>query len=201
MVQTAIWIPPSLCGCQLSMTAEWTDGSVVNGISYRHPKDPVKDTSIPAITNLQIVSVCPTHQPQTLSMIDTSIFFDTQSPQDPLSLALSAQYPHIPPAAVKIQNRGYLHYPIANPTPAECLYTFLTQYRGQSHHLPCGCKGFQWVDEKGNASYMNHPLHKPVKCNFHTADDINMAQAHIDCSTIMKKIDIASTSPQPAPAG
>lgn len=168
MMITAIWIPPSLCGCQLQMTADFTDGSVVDGISYRHPKDAIKDKDATPITNLRIISACAAHLPQTLTMIDTSVFFDS----DPIN-------------GGRKQNRGYLRYPIANPTSAECLYTFLSQYGGQTNSFPCGCKGHQFVDEHQNVTSLPHPV-VTQKCQKHLNDTPEMAQAKLDFDITVK---------------
>jgi hypothetical protein len=145
------------------MTAEFITGSVVDGISHRHPKDSVKDRSVPPISNLQIVSVCAEHQDQTLSMMNTSSFFDLDEETGELR-----------------QNRGYLIYPIANPTPAECLYTFLTQFKGGPHGYPCGCKSFLCIDEKGEARHLEHPKYPSKKCKQHKSDSISMERAALD---------------------
>lgn len=158
--EQALWTPPGLCGCQLSITAVWTGDSVKAGLSFRHP---VPKT----IQAISIVSVCPAHQPQTLSMPDTSGFFET----DPIT-------------GLPDQRRGYLNYPIASPTPAECLYTFLTSHRGQTHGYPCGCKAYQFFDENGNVSYLPHPRHTK-QCNGHKGDTLDMQAATQAFNTLM----------------
>src|SRR2546430_486325 len=107
-LRTAIWIPPSLCGCKLQITADFVDDSIVEGVSYRHPKPFT-------ITDLKIVAVCSGHKVHLAEMPDTSRFCDDG-----------------------VQHRGYLRYPIAHPTPAECLYTLLSMHRGQRHGYSCG---------------------------------------------------------------
>lgn len=155
MSQTAVWIPPSLCGCQLRITADFTDGSIVDGVTYRHP--------IPfTITDIQLINVCLGHTPQTLAMPDVIGLFD----RDLINGGTK-------------QSRGYLKYPIDNPSSAQCLYTFLSQYGGQTHSFPCGCKGHQLVDENKNISYMNHPLHSR-KCSSHKNDTKDMKNAKAD---------------------
>lgn len=165
MIQSAIWVPPSLCGCQLRMTADFTDGSVVDGVSYRHPKPFT-------VTDLQVVSVCAVHQPQTLVMLDISGLYDL----DPIT-------------GDQKQSRGYLQHPISNPTDAQCLYTFLSQYGGQTQSFPCGCKGHQFFDESKNVSYLDHPRHSR-KCIVHRNDTKDMKKAASDFKKSLEAITL-----------
>lgn len=187
MIQTAIWIPPSLCGCQIKMTADFTEGSVVDGITYRHPIDPIKAEKPCYVSNLEIVNVCSSHKDKTLSMLDTSVFFDDPLESNQMLVFLYKKYPHIPRPSLA-QNRGYLKYPINNPTPAECLYTFLSLQKGLNHGFPCGCYSFMTVDEKGKISHSQHPLYMVNKCIFHRNDNLEMEQAANDFNE-MTKID------------
>lgn len=156
MIQTTIWIPPSLCGCQLRITADWTSDSIKDGISYRHP--------IPfTIKAIEIVSVCPAHDG--VSMPDTLGLFEVDKETDTL-----------------IQRRGYLKHPIANPTQAEILYTFLSQFNGQTHRLPCGCQSHQFIDENKEVRYLQHEKHTK-KCHAHKHDTVDMEKAKDDHRT------------------
>lgn len=172
-IQTAIWIPPSLCGCQLQITADFPDGSVVNGVSYRHPKPFT-------ITNIVILSQCstPSHVAAAKAMVDTSRFFDapTATPGS-VQAWLDAKYPNVLPASV--QNRGYLKYPIANPTPAQCLYTFLSMHKGQKHSYPCGCSAHEWIDDVGVLTHVKHPTNT-AQCLCHQGDTVDMKNASAD---------------------
>lgn len=181
MIYTATWIPPGLCGCEFRITADWTepnDGT----IRYRHP--------IPhTITDIQITSICATHIPQSKVMMDTSVFFDTpalnpiqQFLQNKNAVALKPK-----------QNRGYLTYPIANPTPAQMLYSFFSMHAGQKEHLPCGCARYGFSDETNyaqimqgvdsraarNKTYVHHPSHTH-HCRHHPVDGPDCAQAVAD---------------------
>lgn len=157
-VQTAIWIPPSLCGCQIRMTADFTDGSVVNGISYKHP--------IPfTISRIEIVNACEHHLGHTSQMRDTEDLMEID------------QY-----TGNKFQQRGYLKHPINNPSPAECLYEYLCQYRGQTHGFPCGCKTHQFIDPlhpEKKITYLHHPHHHK-RCKAHQDDSLDMQKAKFD---------------------
>lgn len=170
-IQTSIWLPPSCCGCRIQLTGDFTDGSVVAGVSYRHP--------IPfTVTAVKALNICVTHQPNAQAMMDTSVFFDT--PQaDALAVFLAAKS-GATPAAAPVQNRGYLRYPIGNPTPDQCLYTFLSQHGGTVNRQPCGCTGFIFADEAGNTDFIQHPLHTR-HCAHHQSDTPDLKQAQADC--------------------
>lgn len=190
MIQTAIWIPPSLCGCQLRITGDFIDGSVINGVSYKHPAQYT-------ISNIDIVSVCDEHQPQTLEMPDTSVFFDT--PDEIITLPdgtnfaptlksfLTQKYPDI--ALPRTQKRGYLQYPITDPTPAHNLYTHFWHYCGQTHGLPCGCHAHQFINGRTSDAkhiYLDHPRHTH-KCHFHHNDTVDMQNAKADFEELAKQ--------------
>lgn len=178
MARTSIWIPPSLCGCQLQITADWANSDdIVNGVTYRHPT-PFSITDIKIIGN-----ACATHQPFTQSMIDTSIFFDDPE-ATPIGAYLSKLYP-VDVRTETVQQRGYLKYPIDQPTAAHFLYTFLSQYNGQAWSIPCGCKTYQFFDENKNGVCLNHPIHS-VKCTFHPNDTLDMQQAVLDWAAYNK---------------
>ncbi len=151
-IQTAIWVPPSLCGCQLRITADWTDGSIVNGISHRHP--------VPfTIKDIQIDSVCADHHDSTKQMPDVSRHYE----EDKFT-------------GEQVQHRGYLQHPIDNPTEAQCLYEFLCAFNGQIHTLDCGCSGYQVVEPNKDPEYKVHPVHGR-KCKDHKHDSIEMHEA------------------------
>lgn len=60
--QAVVWIPPTLCGCKLRITARWVD-DVSGGISYRHP--------IPgSIQRVQLMNVCPRHGNAKIEPVD-----------------------------------------------------------------------------------------------------------------------------------
>lgn len=155
MYASVVWIPPSLCGCQLRMGANFVENSVNDGISYRHP--------IPfTINKLEIVSVCDAHKQYSEVMTATDHLFDIDN--------ITGE---------SVQRRGYLRHPIENPTPAECLYTHLSRFGGQTHRLDCGCQAHQFVDENKNITYLHHP-HHARKCHRHKYDTHDMKQGRID---------------------
>lgn len=155
-IKSAIWIPPSLCGCKFQMKADFTDNSVVDGVSYRHPKPFT-------ITSLEIISVCDAHQPQMATLPDISGLMEIDS--------YTGQ---------SYQARGYLKFSeISVPTLAQCLYAFLSQFGGQAHGYPCGCQGHQFIDQKKNINYIEHPLHTR-KCHKHFDDSVDMQKATQD---------------------
>lgn len=169
MIKRSHWHPPSVCGCKFEIVADW-----VNDDGYRHPTPFT-------IQEIKLVNVCARHKQYALSMPDTSCFFDDISLTNPVVAFLSSKNPNIAHPAM-IQNRGYLKYPIANPTPAECLYTYFTKHKGQVWGLPCGCSTFQWIDDKGNLEHIVHPVHHK-RCHFHKEDTLDMTQAHTDYKT------------------
>lgn len=172
MAQTAIWIPPCLCGCQIQLTADFLDGDVINGVSYRHPKSGT-------ITDCQLISVCDDHVAQSKTQQDHSVFFSESKPDiSTLQGYLASKNPNIKPTLKQV--RGYLTYPIDNPTPAHNLYTYFSTHGGQKHSLSCGCSAHQYVGEDGVPVYIdNHPLNTK-KCDYHTDDTHDMQQAKID---------------------
>jgi hypothetical protein len=188
--QTKTWIPPSLCGCRLRITAEFT-GDESESVSYRHPKPFT-------VSNIQIIDVCPAHAPiaEKVEMPDTSRFFDLPEP-GAVDHFLAART-GVKPAPR--QTRGYLHYPIANPTGAECLYTALSMHRGQTHSLACGCQGFMHYDQDNHGAnpdaagtYREHPAHTR-RCDFHQGDTVDMAQARLDHEAYLARSRHAGTT-------
>ncbi len=166
-MQTVTYIPPALCGCEFKITADFHD--VVNGVTYQRP------TPF-SIRNIEIVKCCDSHQQYKKKMIDTSLFFDTPEPSSH-AVELMKKYPDIKIAPK--QSRGYLKYPIENPTEAEMLFTYHCLHKGQTHTLVCGCSAYQHKDDKGDIAYKDHPHHSK-KCDFHPKDTVNMKQAHAD---------------------
>lgn len=67
-METALWISPALCGCEIEITAQWIDAVIENGhrVSYRRP---IPNT----IQSMTIVNVCQDHQQ----------FVDWKLPKDP----------------------------------------------------------------------------------------------------------------------
>lgn len=165
MIQTAIWVPPSMCGCQLSITADFVDGSVIDGVSYRHP--------VPfTIQDIQIISVCDHHKSHMDAMPDVSWLFE-----------------HDEETGTATQRRGYLKYPIESPTGAECLYTFLCKLGGQSRSYPCGCKAFQFIDHDKKMKHVDHP-HHTKKCRNHKHDTADMAKAASDFAVLVSATNL-----------
>ena len=153
MHKEAIWIPPSLCGCKLRIAAEWPNADdIVDGVVYRHPKPFT-------ITDVQIVNVCDEHKAESESMPDTSDLFDIDNITGELK-----------------QTRGYLKYPIDNPTPAQNLYTHFYYHKGQIHGYPCGCQTFQHIDHNDVLSYKHHDRHHR-RCYKHKDDKMHMPNA------------------------
>jgi hypothetical protein len=107
------------------MSGDFGD-AVKDGVTARHP---IKGT----IHDLRIVEICPAHEQYARAMPDTSSFFDKEWLETDGPNAGVRWYPcDVPPPAnclpienAKVeQHRGYLLYPIRNPTSAQCLYTW-----------------------------------------------------------------------------
>lgn len=171
-VQTCIWHPPSCCGCQLRITGDFNPGSVENGISYQHPTPYT-------ITALEIVNCCADHDVNCKSMMDASVFFEVAQ-QNEIHSFLAQSQPSKRVTPKTYQARGYLKYPIDNPTPAQCLYTFLSQYAGTKNTQPCGCTGHLFRDEQGNVEWRDHPKFTG-HCDYHIDDTHDLQQARADC--------------------
>lgn len=175
MIKRIHWQPPSLCGCKLEIVADW-----VNEDGYRHP--------IPfTIQEIKIDTVCDNHKQYTFSMPDTSDLFDDISATNPVIVFLSSKNPKISSPS-NVQTRGYLRYPITNPSPAECLYTYLAKHGGQIHRLGCGCQAHQWIDENKVITYLSHPLYTK-KCHYHTEDTVDMSTARKHHDEYIKSLE------------
>jgi hypothetical protein len=166
-VRTVNWVPPSLCGCELRITGNFTS-EPVDGKHYQHP------TPF-SITGLEIVGVCSEHEQYAKAMPDVSRLYDTPAPDGIHGWLASQKGGQLPSK----QHRGYLKHPISNPTPAECLYTHLSFHRGQKWTLECGCSTFQHFDHENKLAHRKHPVHSN-QCEDHQGDDLEMTQAYAD---------------------
>lgn len=153
MLQTVIWQPPTLCGCQFRITADWSDKQ--EAVTYRHPTPFT-------IQKIELVTVCDDHKNTPVIMPDVSTLYDIDR--------FTGQ-----PA----QSRGYLRYPIDKPTLAEVLYTQFCMHKGQVRSFPCGCKAYQHICPAGNLTHVVHPKHTS-KCFIHANDTDEMDDAEWD---------------------
>lgn len=165
MIQTAIWLPPSDCGCQLKITADFRDESIVAGFTHRHPR-PL------SIRNIEIVNCCDRHaQAIKRGMQDTDHLFGECNI-----------------TGNKIQQRGYLKLPIEKPTDAEILYQYLCGHKSQTRSYPCGCRAYMWGDFNSNYKYIfKDGITR--KCFRHLHDTIDMAQAQAEFDASIPKTD------------
>jgi len=154
----ADWICPSLCGCVLTIDAQWSDDiQNVVGIntSYRHP--------VPfTIKSILVKSVCPTHTP----LMTTDILADPHF-GCPGYLCVGPVCTHLD------QNGVSQHTPKANASlnQSEKLYVHLFKYGSTTLKLDtCNCRVVH-VSDKSDSTIapVNHPLHTK-KCIFHTSD-------------------------------
>lgn len=78
MIRTRTFIPPTMCDCRLSVTAEWADKET--GDSYRHPKPFT-------ITGLEILTQCNQHNGVTNRPVDDDPWADREGymvvPEEP----------------------------------------------------------------------------------------------------------------------
>lgn len=161
-----IWICPALCGCELEITAEWpADSLVIDGngrkTSHMFPKGMVgkQGQEKQFIQSINVVNICPLHIGLDQTMPDTSGFFDMNNDDGALR-----------------QNRGYLLYPIANPTPGEILFTNLYGFLGRRQRsATCGCEMYNPVQtdqRRENVVELAHRKnpHLTKKCRHHLND-------------------------------
>lgn len=176
-LNTVLYIPPSL-DCELLITTEdWPENLTTfpygqrDGIpiTYRRMgelRDSFGNIVGTRIKSIEVLKVAPRYERWTREMPDASRFFyDKETDltayptEDDIRLA---ELRHM-----KDQVRGYLKYPIENPTPGERLFTFLCFTRSQSVGQPCGCQQHQWFDEKGAGPFLlDHPCYTKV-CRLH----------------------------------
>jgi len=175
--QTKNWVAPPLCGCELLITAEWTDEPTRgDGKRYQHPTGRT-------ITAIEIVTVCPVHE----AMITDAARFAVQTATLFGDVKLAIKMAGTDMALN--QRQGYLNYPIANPTDAEVLYTLLWFYGTQTQTLACGCV-LAACHHKilGQIAYYDHPLHAE-KCECHVSDTADGKQA---CAEHVAPADVAT---------
>ncbi len=131
------WLCPTLCGCRIRIEAKWLEGDIQpDGTSFRHP--------IPfTIRKTELIQCCAEHRPAlqyNTEEIHQHIFAKkTGFTRDELMVRNVWSN--------KVQVAGYLNYPIYNPTPAECLYTYLWRYCGNLWRPDtCGCHIYKSFD-------------------------------------------------------
>lgn len=156
MPETRNWICPEMCGCELKIIGTWI-----------FPIDYVSaNPSRGSVRSVDIVNVCDTHLPLLSQPIDETVFF---SGDDGNPILDENDQP--------IQVRGYLTYPITNPSDGEKLYSYLSRYGIFFNTLDtCGCKTSDSVNGyDGTRRPVCHPQMK--KCKLHKADDDLLTQA------------------------
>jgi hypothetical protein len=175
-----LYIPPSL-DCELLITASsWPEDLSAfpygqrDGvpITYRRAGE-IRDNTVfgniagSRIQAIEVLKVAPRYERWLHEMPDTSRFF--YSKETDISANPSETEKQLADLRHGVhQQRGYLKYPIANPTPGDMLFTALCSTRGQSHTLPeCGCQSYEWFDEAGNGHIIDHPIYTR-KCILHS---------------------------------
>ena len=159
-----LWHSPGVCGCRMLVSVtnkQAKDLDVRNGEIYQFVHNPKK---------LEIVAVCPEHRHFTEGFhADVQGFF------------------HRMPDGEYRQVRGYMCYPIAQPTAADYLYTNLYTQTGMTHQMDCGCVAYvsanrtskNEVDDKSIKYHEHHPWHTK-RCMRHH-NDVGHDQALEEC--------------------
>lgn len=151
-VREALWIPPTLCGCQLQITAQWTANSVLpEGVAFQHP--------IPyTVEGVKIVSVCAAHA----AHCTTPIPDDPYAGGRPGYIHLSNQPKRVWRDAFGRKTSGPIPLDVHRASEAERLYVHLARFTGNVHRPDtCACtQYFCFESHKPNeAVFLNHPLH------------------------------------------
>ena len=184
---TVTWVCPSLCGCKLDITAQWTE--VTSAESYRHP--------IPGtVTGVAIRTVCATHDSFRTDPLATDpydgrpgyIQVTTQANLRRVRRYLSDVEAADPEGVlfeivdgVKVPYREILPPGVRDPmtvTEAERVYIHLSRYAGQRWRPDtCGCVMYQVVDQfTGKVVAVPHAQYTR-KCKHHRNDDDTHTQA------------------------
>ena len=150
-METRIFIPPTLCGCEFEINANWPFGLVDDGtgrkVSYYWPKNDTRDEK--NIGSIRTIATCPQHQH----------FLTDPLPTDP----------YLSPSA------GYLRPVPTNPTPDEKLFIQMFRFAcGGRVEFQCGCFA-GWKQERkefnpnAEPEIIKHPLYSK-KCQHHQND-------------------------------
>lgn len=227
-VQTAIWIPPSLCGCMLEMTAKWSDiipsrkitfsdGTIKNMpvVLHKHPEQF-------SVTNIKIIHVCSKHKDcqapsaerhmekrpdgntyqcrGTLRHHENVTFIPLNTLGQTFDAGNGA--PVVDFSMDEHEAYGYKIAPIVNSelTEAEHLFEYLSQYTGHTNSYPCGCSRHAFFDEKGNKEFLDHPR-LTRKCLAHIDDDREMSKAKFDHDSIVQAEKLLNEGADPVDTG
>lgn len=162
-VYTALWIAPALCGCSILIRGCWDACDIIDGKSYCYPHVKKKGTEV-----IKIVSMCKDHEPHSKAMYFNQEDFITRHWDGTIAY-----------------QRGYLNYPIENPTPAEMLFTYHYRHSPMGHRMPCGCFAYVTKDrfatgqDEGVIKYHeHHPIHTRRCLRHH--NDVGHEQAVLE---------------------
>ena len=176
MIDTRIFIPPSLCGCGVRITANWANKALYqNGqiISYFHP-EPF------TINSIDIESVCAAHESYK-NELPSDPYWDLHT--EPVGWT-SAGYMCVGDTCVHLSKYGKIPKH-TNPKPlnqlseAEKLYLNLWRFDAKKLTLrgSCDCSAGLYVSKENQSeTYVNHPAYS-YKCKFHLNDDVQCTQA------------------------
>lgn len=142
MPKRVLWRSPSLCGCEFSIVANWTQApQKENGVfvSYQHP--------IPfSILSIEVVNLCPN---------DAAAINAWTLPADPYNGA-----------------PGYLKVPPNPTNPEKAYIYLYRYSANLHRLDTCDCKTYNYFDRFDAANtqgYIPHPVHTE-KCSFHVGD-------------------------------
>lgn len=165
-MDTRIFIHPSLCGCEIKITAEWVESNspIRDGqgriVTYQHPKA-LDSNDHCYISNLEIVNTCALHDHLKSIVPDYhGDFIDGIHPK----------------TGLPYQVRGFLRHATVANTEAENLYTHFFVDHGWNHKsefCPCIMHNYgkvnQVTGEAISRTYIKHPVHT-IKCLVHAND-------------------------------
>ena len=169
-MDTRIFIPPTLCGCELSITAKWTtEAETVDGrkVSYKHPTPFT-------ITGIEIVNVCAEHDVYRTS-VPTDPYWDLDT--EPVGKT-SSGYICIGDTCVHPNKQGEPKHSnpksVAELSEGEKVYVNLWRFTGMKKTFKgsCDCEAFICDSKEGQQVFRNHPKHSK-KCRHHKEDDEN----------------------------
>ena len=173
-MDTRIWIPPTLCGCEFQITADWASDPVTDEqgrqVMYQHPKG---RQFIPASNAMSWVgkkwvnnNSKDTYNSFVGSVVCTNRCADHQTTPD------LEDDPHF-------GCPGYIDF--TNPTYDEKLYIYFFRYTSLVHKPDtCDCVLHHLTSRADQSDTITpHPLHSQ-KCSDHFDDDDNGTQAMAD---------------------
>lgn len=178
MIDTRIFLPPTLCGCELQIRAEWIgepENHNGNRASFKHPR-PF------SIDEIVILNVCAEHEIYKTEL-PTDPYWDLHT--EPVGKT-SSGYICVGDTCVHPDRQGEPKHtnpkPYASLSEGEKVYINLWRFSGmkKSYKGSCDCEAFICHSKEGEMSFKNHPKHTK-KCRHHKEDDENCTVAESEC--------------------